>query len=94
MRFEDMRLLSSYERVAKVYHWCERCCTDIHPGEQYSGEVYAISRAELKVFKKHSDRCDEPEEPESTRPPTFDDIEKQLRRPSYRKPNQPDLVQV
>jgi hypothetical protein len=60
-----MRILRSYRRMAEVVHWCERCCTDILPGEFYEGEIMVGKtlggREMFYVRKVHVDPpCDEP----------------------------------
>lgn len=67
----NMIILRTYEYVANVYHWCDRCCDYINPGECYEGSVRVLN-GRLIVFKTHCNpSCDYPPDPED-----FDESEK------------------
>lgn len=61
------KLLRTYERMAQIPHWCDRCCRYIEPGEIYQGKVFVDGNRKkhrLIVFKFHIfPECDYPEEP-------------------------------
>lgn len=62
------RILRSYRRVAQENHFCDCCCRDIWPGEEYEASVEIWKRGDgkrfLVVWKKHvNPMCDPPEEP-------------------------------
>jgi hypothetical protein len=59
-----MYILRSYQHIAQISHWCDRCCRHIEAGEIYTGSVQVINRR-LIVFKTHIfPACDEPPDPE------------------------------
>ncbi len=47
-----MRRLREYEHIAEKLHDCDRCFTQIHPGDLYKGSVFATSKSIL-VLKEH-----------------------------------------
>ena len=53
--------------MAQTYHWCDRCCRHIEPGDVYGGRVEVFEECKnhrLIVFKFHIlPLCDYPEEP-------------------------------
>jgi hypothetical protein len=60
-----MRILRSYERVAQVTHFCDRCCDAIWPDESYEGRVEIWEGGKFFVTKEHIDPvCDWPPDPE------------------------------
>ncbi|MSS75276.1 hypothetical protein EXS73_03650 [Candidatus Pacearchaeota archaeon] len=62
------RELRSYRRVAYNFHFCDRCCQHIQPGQEYEGRVVVTERGRLMVWKTHRyPSCDFPEEPEDTK---------------------------
>lgn len=70
-----MRLLRTYERKAKLDHFCDRCTEYIQAGQVYEGFVYAVEK-HIMVVKQHVDpSCDFPEEPgrESVNGEDFED---------------------
>ena len=59
------RLLRTYERVAHINHYCDRCCKHIEPGDQYQGIVQVTDLHGLIVFKFHTNPpCDFPKVPD------------------------------
>ena len=57
--------LRTYERIARVEHWCDMCCTHIQPGEQYQGDVRVTESHGIIVWKTHiNPPCEFPREPE------------------------------
>lgn len=59
-----MRILRTYQRVAFIDHFCDRCMQMIMPGDVYEGYVEVGSDGKLRVFKNHvMPHCDYPTEP-------------------------------
>lgn len=53
--------------IARVEHWCDRCCQHIMPGEEYERIVELMEHRgnRVVVWRIHSNpSCDEPEDPE------------------------------
>jgi hypothetical protein len=60
------RILRTYERTARVEHWCDSCCRHIMPGDRYEASVRLTESHGLIVFKYHvHPACEPPKEPES-----------------------------
>lgn len=65
------RVLRTYARVAHTFHFCDKCCQQIYPGEMYEGRVEVIDRSPYNpkpfftVFKHHIEpECDWPPDPD------------------------------
>ena len=54
----------SYQCVAQIEHWCDRCCRHIMPGEMYECRIDAWGKnGKLMFFKVHIfPSCDYPPE--------------------------------
>lgn len=60
-----MQILRTYRHMANTFHWCDRCCRYIEPGEFYEGSVWVRNRHSLIIFKTHVyPSCDFPPDPE------------------------------
>ncbi len=71
-RYAYPRTLRTYRRMAQEFHWCDRCCTHIEPGEEYEARVEIIRRGQISVWKNHiNPSCDYPDDPDYMR----DDVE-------------------
>lgn len=66
-----MRSLREYRSIAQMVHWCDSCCSYIHPGEQYEGTVYVSGDCRehrLVVFRSHINPvCEPPDDPDEER---------------------------
>lgn len=59
-----MRALRTYERMARIEHFCTRCMQTIYPGDMYEGYVEIGSDGKLRVYKNHiMPDCEYPTEP-------------------------------
>ena len=59
------RVIRTYRKMAQQRHWCDRCCQDIEPGEEYEGRVHVYDNPKrLIVWKTHTNGCDYPPDPE------------------------------
>lgn len=58
------RILRTYESIAQRYHWCDRCCSDILPGECYRGSVEIVN-GKFFIMKTHENPgCEYPPDPD------------------------------
>lgn len=61
-RPKPMTILRHFEHMARDYHFCDRCCEQITPGEPYRGYILVSERG-LFVYKEHANGCEFPPDP-------------------------------